>query len=221
MLSFKRMTENLQAKRAEKAGLKDLERIFGESLERLRQIFASGPSQLIDQPVPPYPGGRFLGEIGINAYSQTHHVEAEQFPTFLNIVRHERRPVGRFSYQREVNGCPLSTILSLESRFGGRVVRMLSNDVELMSNIAAGQFNPPPPWIAWYELGPILHVSQGDAHYWLNYIWDPYWGSLSLDAQDAYLAHKRLETIAYISDEDWGDWVDSIRRRDRRTRETA
>ncbi|MCM3755460.1 hypothetical protein M3665_26435, partial [Bacillus licheniformis] len=103
--------------------------------------------------------------------------------------------------------------------FAERVVRLLSNDIELIAKLSEQGFHPTPPWIALYEFGPVLHIGQGDPHYWLNYVWDSFWESLSLDEQTSFLKEGREEAGAYISAEDWKLWIQSIRMRDARFRE--
>ncbi|RQS03060.1 hypothetical protein DIE07_32930 [Burkholderia sp. Bp9002] len=136
----------------------------------------------------------------------------------LTLVRQGREEVAYFHFMREVDGQSLSTIISPAWRFSERDVRLLSNDVELIAKLSEQRFHPTPPWITLYEFGPILHISQGDPHYWLSYVWDSFWESLSLDEQTSFLEEGRKETGAYISAEDWELWVESIRIRDARFR---
>jgi len=153
------------------------------------------------------------------AFGLVHHVQPDQFPALLNRVRQGRQEVGYFHFVREVDGQSLNTILSPTWRLSGRDVRLLSNDIELIATLSAQGFHPPPPWITLYEFGPVLHISQGDLHFWLNHVWDPFWESLGLDEQTGFLQEGKKETAAYIPDEDWKLWVESIRMRDARFRE--
>lgn len=216
---FKRMAEQLQSRRIEKANVAEFETIFGKTLVQLQNVFSAGPDDLGGEPLPAYPGARFLGELGLNAFGQTHHIEVEQFPRFLNLVRQGRHEVAWLHHNRESGGVTYSTLLSSDSRFAGRAVRVLSNDIDLIRAFHAEGFHPPPPWIAWYEQGPFIHATQGDLEYWFLYVWDRYWESLSLAEQDAFLKARRAGTRGYISDEDWEDWLLSIRMRDRRSRD--
>lgn len=81
------------------------------------------------------------------------------------------------------------------------------------------EFNPPPPWLAWYELGSSICNLQGDAQYWYENVWDRYWESLSLAEQDAFIEARRTSANAYLTDEEWGEWLEAVRTRDARYRE--
>ncbi|AXK66686.1 hypothetical protein [Burkholderia sp. IDO3] len=218
MSFFKRKVEELQTKRAERGSLKSLENTFGKPLGELQTIFGSGSLDLKKQQLPTYPKPIYQGDAGINAFALVHHVQPRQFPVLLDLVRQGRKEVAYFHFMREVDGQSLSTILSPTWRFSERNVRLLSNDVELIATLSEQGLHPTPPWITLYEFGPVLHISQGDPHYWLNYVWDSFWESLSLDEQTSFLEEGRKETGAYISAEDWELWVESIRMRDARFR---
>ncbi|WP_269508054.1 hypothetical protein [Burkholderia sp. IMCC1007] len=218
MSFFKRKVEELQTKRAEREGLKSLEDAFGKSLGELQTIFGSGALDLEQQQLPAYPKPIYQGDAGIHAFGLVHYVQPGQFPALLSLVRQGRNEVAYFHFIREVDGQSLSTIISPTWRFAERVVRLLSNDVELIAKLSEQGFHPTPPWITLYEFGPVLHISQGDPHYWLNYVWDSFWDSLSLEEQTSFLEEGRKETGAYISAEDWELWVESIRMRDARFR---
>ncbi|RQU57105.1 hypothetical protein [Burkholderia cenocepacia] len=219
MSFFKRKVEELQTKRAERESLKSLEDAFGRSLGELQAIFGSGAIDLEQQQLPTYPKPIYQGDAGINAFGLVHHVQPGQFPALLNLVRQGRDEVAYFHFIREVDGQSLSTIISPTWRFAERVVRLLSNDIELIAKLSEQGFHPTPPWIALYEFGPVLHIGQGAPHYWLNYVWDSFWESLSLDEQTSFLKEGREEAGAYISAEDWKLWIQSIRMRDARFRE--
>lgn len=218
MSFFKRKVEELQTKRAEREILKSLEDAFGKPLGELQTIFGSGSLDLKKQQLPTYPKPIYQGDAGINAFGLVHHVQPGQFPVLLDLVRQGREEVAYFHFMREVDEQLLSTILSPTWRFSERDVRLLSNDVELIAKLSEQGFHPPPPWITLYEFGPVLHISEGDPHYWLNYVWDAFWESLSLDEQTSFLEEGRKETSDYISAEDWELWVESIRMRDARFR---
>lgn len=219
MFSFKRKIEELQVRRAERENAKALEKAFGESLRELQSIFASGPGDLQKRQLPDYPRVTYLGrDYRVHASAQVHHIESHQFPAFLNLVREGRRETSHLHFVREHGELSLHTILGRVPKLSGLDVRLLSNDVALIDALAQKRFNPPAPWIALYEFGPVLHVNQGDENYWLNYVWDPFWRSLTLDEQTAFVAVAREETAAYISDADWAIWVESVRMRDARYR---
>ncbi|MCA8086318.1 hypothetical protein [Burkholderia cenocepacia] len=59
---------------------------------------------------------------------------------------------------------------------------------------------------------------QGDAQYWYENVWDRYWESLSLIEQDVFVDERRSSALAYLSEEQWAEWIDAIRTRDARYR---
>jgi hypothetical protein len=218
---LKRKVEELQTRRAERESLKSLEETFGKSLSELRAIFGTGSLDLRGQQLPAYPTPVYQGDAGINAFGLVHHVQPNQFPALLNLVRQGRKEVAYFHFMREVNGRSLNTIISPTWRFSERDVRLLTNDIGLIVTLSEQGFHPPPPWITMYEFGPVLHITQGNPHYWMNYVWDTFWENLTLDEQTRFLEEGRKETIAYIPAEDWDVWVESIRMRDARYRKSS
>ncbi|UVE54124.1 hypothetical protein [Burkholderia sp. EMB26] len=95
---------------------------------------------------------------------------------------------------------------------------MLTSDAELVRSVSASRFNPPPPWLAWYALGPLIFNLQGDAQYWYENVWDRYWESLGLAEQDVFIQRWRASTNFYLSEKEWAEWLEAIRTRDARYR---
>lgn len=211
-----RRQEQRLARQIKKKRLEALPHVFDASLPMLQGLFAPIRVQLQDKHSPnAYPSMEYLGELDIHAILQTQNIEIDQFPSYLKIVEESRQEVSFHHYAK--NG--LHTLLSCEDEFSGRTIRLLTNDIELLKTLAAPVFHPPPPWIAWYDLGPYSGALQGNAEHWFRYIWDPFWESLSLEEQDKVLQVWRAKTRAYISDEDWdAGWVYGIRVRDPRFR---
>lgn len=100
-------------------------------------------------------------------------------------------------------------------------MRLLTNDVTLVRQLIKADFNPPCPWVAFYELGPFVGSLQGNAEFWYHHIWDKFWESLSPTEQTAFLEKKRGETLPYMSDQEWEDWVSELRFRDPKTRNSV
>ncbi|KVP45111.1 hypothetical protein WL12_03730 [Burkholderia ubonensis] len=65
----------------------------------------------------------------------------------------------------------------------------------------------------------MIYTLQGDAQYWYENVWDRYWESLSLTEQDAIIEERRSSTNAYLSEEEWEEWLEAVRTRDARYRE--
>ncbi|MDR6499454.1 hypothetical protein J2785_002607 [Burkholderia ambifaria] len=191
-------------------------RLFDTNLDVLRKTFASTPTTLQSAPLPNYPGAVWMGHIGINAFAVTQDIEVEQFPVYFNLVAAGNERLGRHRF-----GCDgaTHTFFSSIDRWSGKAVSLLTTDVNLIRAVSAAKFNPPPPWIAWYDLGSLTHNLQGDAQYWYENVWDRYWEGLSLIEQDAFIEARHLSTNSYFTVEQWVDWVESIRTRDKRYRE--
>ncbi|WP_157648979.1 hypothetical protein [Burkholderia ubonensis] len=191
-------------------------RLFDTNLDVLRKTFASTPIALQSASLPNYPGAVWMGHIGVNAFGVTQDIEVEQFPVYFNLVVACRERVGPRQF---VRGGSIHTFFSSADHYSGKKVSLLTNDVELICSVSASEFNPPPPWLAWYELGSLIYTLQGDAQYWYENVWDRYWESLSLTEQDAFIEERRSSTNAYLSEEEWEEWLEAVRTRDARYRE--
>ncbi|KAB0641025.1 hypothetical protein WT19_17850 [Burkholderia stagnalis] len=221
MSSLKRMFEQFvrerQNRRIERALLEEHKeaavRLFDTNLDALRKPFASTPATLQSTPLPSYPGAMWMGHIGINAFSVTQDIEVEQFPVYFNLVAAGRERVGQHQF---VSDGSTHTFFGSADRCSGKKVNLLTNDIELVRSVSVSEFNPPPPWLAWYELGSLIYNLQGDAQSWYENVWDRYWESLSLAEQDAFIEVQRTSANAYLTEEEWGEWLAAIRTRDAR-----
>ena len=146
----------------------------------------------------------------------TQDVEVEQFPVYVNLVAAGRVRVGPRQFARDG---AIHAFFSCVDRYSGKQVSLLTNDVKLVRSVSAAGFNPPPPWLAWYECGSLIYNLQGDAQYWYENVWDRYWDSLILTEQDAFMDGRRSSANAYLSEAEWAEWIDAIRTRDSRYRE--
>ncbi|PRD87839.1 hypothetical protein C6P88_28095, partial [Burkholderia contaminans] len=142
-------------------------------------------------------------------------VEVEQFPVYANLVDTGRERVGPCQFERDGS---LHTFFSSVDRYSGKQVSLLTNDAELVRSVSASRFNPPPPWLAWYELGPLICNLQGEAQYWYENVWDRYWESLGLAEQDVFIQRQRSSTDFYLSGKEWAEWLEAVRTRDARYR---
>ncbi|RZT42885.1 hypothetical protein EV147_1931 [Cupriavidus agavae] len=132
----------------------------------------------------------------------TLNIEIEAFPRCINLIRTGR---SEFSYHHFTRGSA-HTFLTHDDEFGGRNIRLLTNDVDLLESLAISKFGPPPPWVIWYDLGPVPY-NQGDPDFWSAYIWAPYWKSLSAEERDIFLERWRDRTRSYIAEAEWEEWV--------------
>ncbi|KWF02821.1 hypothetical protein [Burkholderia pseudomultivorans] len=193
-----------------------IEQIFEADLAYVREVFAEMPAALRSEPFPDYPGAVWTGDLGVSAFYVTQDVEVVQFPIYVNLVVKGRERAGPRQFVRDGS---LHTFFSAADRHSGKQVSLLTNDVELVRSVSAAGFNPPPPWLAWYEIGPLILNLQGDAQYWFENVWDRYWESLGLDEQEVFIERQRSSTGAYLSEREWTEWLEAIRTRDVRYRE--
>lgn len=161
-----------------------IEQIFKADLTYVREVFAETPAALRSESLPDYPGAVWTGDLGVSAIYVTQDVEVEHFPIYVNLVVKGRQRAGPCQFVRDGS---LHTFFSATDRYSGKQVSLLTNDVELIRSVSASGFNPPPPWLAWYDVGPLIFNLQGDAQYWYENVWDRYWESLSLIEQDDYI----------------------------------
>ncbi|APR39091.1 hypothetical protein [Paraburkholderia sp. SOS3] len=218
MFSITRKMKQAEARSAERDRIKSLEQRFGQSFHQLRALFADGPADLERARLPSYPVAIFNRDIGINAFGLAYDMESAQFPRFLNLVRTASEERDWLCFRSEADGRATSTLLRTESRFRGVSVKMLSNDVELIRSIERQRFSPAPPWVAMYEHGPFLSLSQGEEQYWLEHIWVPFWRSLTIEEQGEFVRGARGATRHYLSEGQWRDWLIELRGEDPRTR---
>lgn len=191
-------------------------RLFDTNLDVLRKTFESTLTTLQSASLPSYPGAVWMGHIGVNAFGMTQDIEVEQFPVCFNLVVAGRERAGPSQFVRDGS---IHTFFSSTDHYSGKKVSLMTNDVELVHLVSASEFNPPPPWLVWYELGSSNCNLQGDAQYWHENVWDRYWESLSLAEQDAFIEARRTSTNAYLTEEEWGEWLEAVRTRDARYRE--
>ncbi|WP_321873219.1 hypothetical protein [Burkholderia ubonensis] len=204
--SIKRQEKRLSQK-IEKDRLNALPHAFGVPLEKLRELFATP----LDEIQLGYPKVEHLKGLGLEAFLVFFNVDVNAFPACFNLIKQGR---GEISYNHfMVDG--RHTFFNISEEFCGRNVRLLTNDIDLIKSISKGRFGPPPSWIVWYELGPYCSYTQGNPEHWDSYVWSPYWESLSAEEKDAFIADWREKTKSYISDEEWVDWVYSVRKRDK------
>ncbi len=142
-------------------------------------------------------------------------IEPHRLDGYMDLVETGRQsPAPRHFTSRPRDEYDRHVLVSTKSEFSGEMVRLFTNDVELLNTLTAARFNPPAPWVAFPESGPLIFNLQGDAQYWYEHVWDPYWENLSLAEQSDFLTKRKPKRI-----EDWDDRVEAIRTRDPRYRE--
>ena len=184
-----------------------LERNYNTKLAVLQTTFANGPDKLHEVQLPDYPGALYLGGVGIEAFVQSQKIEVDQLPDFIGLLQQDHVEVRHRFYSRK-NSASFAghAYIATKLEFSGQTVRVLSNDVDLLCKLAQADFNPPPPWVAFPELGPWIGALQGDAEYWYSNVWDRYWDHLTPDQRTTFLRDRSPGA----------DWEECIRWREPR-----
>jgi hypothetical protein len=192
-----------------------MESTFGDVLSHFQEVFESTPARVKEECLPEYPGAVWLGNIGVRAFIQTQAIEPDQLHRYMNLIETGRQSTAsRHFTSKPRDGYLRHVLVSTKSEFSGEMVHLLTDDVELLNKLSAAHFNPPAPWVAFPESGPLIFNLQGDTQYWYERVWDPYWESLNLTEQSSFLTKKKHGGIS-----DWEEWVEAIRTRDPRYRE--
>jgi hypothetical protein len=223
VFSLQRMIDDIGRKRQERRFpsqskskmLEAVQHVYGVSVDELAGIFSRVSPDAVPDGLPAYIEVRNLRDVGLNAFLVSQTIEIDQLPPYIIAIRDGREET---AWQHYSQG-DLQTLVRHHQELAGVNMRLLTNDVELVRKLASAGFNPPCPWVAFYELGPFVGSLQGNAEYWYRCIWDRYWQALSLAEQAELLERKRRENRAYMSETEWQDWVDGLGFRDPRTRD--
>lgn len=200
--------ERRLADEVNRSNMATLERVYATTLTEFQQVFQDSPDNLCNVQLPCYPGARHLGALGINAVLQSQLIESALLPDFIRLLQEDHQQVGDLHYSRRTSsrvGAGGDIYVSAEPQFSGQLIRVLTNEIDVLHKLAAAHFNPPLPWKLFPELGLPIRVSQGDAQYWYENIWDPYWHSLTTTEQDDFMRDKRPSP----------EWEDALRWRER------
>jgi hypothetical protein len=184
--------------------------LFERTPEALRAAF--GNSNLVPQTdrSPGYPRIKYLGEHGLHAFMWTQNMEVAAYPKFFNIVCGDDEDLDFLHFQRG----EFTSFIAHKVEFLARNVYLLTNDSELLNRLSKERFSPNPPWIMYPDLGPFTSYNQGEPEYWDRFVWTPFWQSLSAEERDVYFANRAEAALAYMSQEEWDDWVYSTRKND-------
>ncbi|AZG12318.1 hypothetical protein [Cupriavidus pauculus] len=182
----------------EKGRLEALSRVFGVPVDTLKGLFR----QPVGSSFVDYPVVELLRSHGLEAFLVTLHIEIDAFPRCVNLIRQGRTEILPYRYERD----GAHTFFAHDDEFGGRNIRLLTNDFSLIKALAVAKLGPPPPWVVWYDVGPVPYT-QGNPEFWVAHVWDPYWKSLSSVEKRQFLETWRGRTRSYMSDEDWADWL--------------
>ncbi|MFT4067966.1 hypothetical protein [Paraburkholderia sp.] len=135
---------------------------FGFDTNKLKETFVAGGIPTMSTDLPAYIEVRNLREIGVNAFLVRQTIEVTQLPSYIMNIRDGRDETDWQHYRRGDS----HTLVRHDQKFAGINMRLLTDDVELVRRLASAGFNPPCPWIASCELGPVVGSLQGNAEYW-------------------------------------------------------
>lgn len=212
----RKRSERRFALKAKSKMIEAIQHVYGIQIDKLADIFSRKNSGAVPECIPSYIDVQNLRDSGLNAFLVTRTIEVAQLPRYIIAIREGREEVAWQHYRQG----DLHTLIKHDQKLSGIDTHLLTNDVALIQKLASASFNPPCPWIAFYELGPFVGSMQGNAEYWYHHTWDRYWHALTLSDQAQFLEEKRQETAAYMSENEWQDWVDGLRFRDPRTRDS-
>jgi len=68
-----------------------------------------------------------------------------------------------------------------------------------------------PPWVEYPGFPPGDGFWRQSGQLWLNYVWEPYWQSLDVQEQEAYLHRWNVpeEWRKFYFDAAWREWLES------------
>jgi hypothetical protein len=92
---------------------------------------------------------------------------------------------------------------SIRRQFGGSVVVMVTNSIELIEKIDSLDLQPPPPWVVFPHADPRTFGSlQGSMEYWWGQLFSPFWNTLDSEERASYLGR-------YCAHPEWADFLSS------------
>jgi hypothetical protein len=183
---------------------------FPHSFEAMRSAFSQPMEATSDAELPLFPFTTSVEDLGLHAVLVMRHIEVDSFPRYLSCVRKGYEEINLLHYQN----ANFHTFVSFRDELGGRNAYVLTNCAKLVAELARQEFGPPPPWIAWCHYGPFVRYNEGAEQHWDLYIWRPFWTRLTPEARDVYIEKRSTAALAYMSDEEWDDWVYSTRKND-------
>ncbi|MGX5835173.1 hypothetical protein ACWIJ6_13700 [Aeromonas piscicola] len=150
--------------------------------------FANLPPCMFDQypvPIPP--------NMTIEAYVVRFLVSEKSLTQLFQICQHAGYVVNpKLSTQvmmKNAQHLPAQKMmLFLYPAFGGVIVSFACNDLDVLAAVQRSALEPPLPAesFPWFEPENVGSL-QGDVEYWWDYLWLPFWVSLSLQER-TYLA---------------------------------
>ena len=138
-----------------------------------------------------YPTKKFIGIGGVHAYRLRFHVaeeDAERVVKVLGIYFPQAKTtVVQFGLLTNADGAAVNITATRE--FGGVVIEIITNALDLMAALDQLQLAPVPPWTAFPKLNPAEYGSLKEPfEYWWSQLWLPYWTTLDEAQRGQYLA---------------------------------
>ena len=199
MFSIRRTLDNFIMKRsnrravvaAEYARVEALEKIFAIKLPVMQTAFMNAPADFFDGTLPEYPPALYLNEIGVDAFVTNMAIEDSLLEKFFDIAASDMVEVESMHYMSKGDAHKIChTFVATKSEFQGHTVYVLTNDMNLLRRLGDDDLNPPPPWSLFPKLGLPVGDMQGDAQYWYENHWYPYWRHLSPDQRTKFLRDR-------------------------------
>lgn len=85
--------------------------------------------------------------------------------------------------------------LYISDKFGGKIISIITNNVDVISGLQSLGITPGSPWICFPEIDPDgLGSRQGNFEYWWDNFWLPFWDSLDTNEKQNYLHMNKAPT---------------------------
>lgn len=136
-----------------------------------------------------YPLARSLEDKGIYAWQLLFFTNTEgvrkAFDLMNRIVKCDIEGASGTFFMETQGG---KVYLYISDKFQGKLVTLITNNVELISDLQSLGITPGAPWISFPEIDPDgLGSRQGDFEYWWDSFWLPFWNTLTACEKARYL----------------------------------
>jgi len=151
----------------------------------------------------PFPKKWFFGEQGVFAYQLMFDIHPERIDEVLALISRVFPAAEKdfFVWRRAKNARGESIHYALNLQFSGVQILLFTNSVEFLEALDALRVEPNPPWIALPGINPYaLFMVQGTYEFWVKSYWRPFWGRLTPEERQSYLAANQAP-------EDWAEFL--------------
>jgi len=179
------------------------EQILGYSIDELKVIFPRSLSEWT-VPVDGYPRISRLISVEINAFYFSLLIDRHDENSFLSLIEHHFL----LEASRKFNEAEVTQYRSkndnerlvclIGDEFEGKVVKMVTNDVDFIKSVLDFGFSVPPPWIVFRGVKPYWRpgAMQGAEGYYDDNFFSPFYEGLNEVERAEYL-------LKYSANDEW------------------